>query len=69
MPADDYGNYANPVIDTWDYAASQDCQRITPESTDGSAPKYMQDNNTIQGHTMSQSITLLDGTLLVLIEA
>ena len=52
MAADNYGNYANPVINTWDCPASQDRQRITPEPTDGSAPKYVQDDNKIQECTM-----------------
>jgi len=65
MPADDYGNYSWPAINTWTYPASQDCQRITPEPTDGSSPTYKQDDNMIEGRTMGQFIILPDGTLLV----
>ena len=65
MPADDYGDYSHPVINTWEYPASQDCQRITPEPTDGSTPQYVQDDNMIEGRTMGQFIILPDGMLLV----
>ncbi|KAF7984140.1 hypothetical protein HWV62_16786 [Athelia sp. TMB] len=65
MPADDYGDYSFPAINTWNYPASNDCQRITPEPTDGSAPKYTQDDNMIQGRTMGQFITLPNGLMLV----
>ena len=65
MPADDYGDYVHPAVNTWEYPASHDCQRITPEPTDGSTPKYVQDDNMIQGRTMGQFIILPDGTLLV----
>lgn len=64
MPADDYGNYSWPVINTWEYPASKDCQRITPEPVDGSAPAYVQDDNMIDGRTMGQFIILADGKLL-----
>jgi hypothetical protein len=66
MPADDYGNYSFPFINTWNYPASADCQRITPEPTDGSSPVYVQDDNMIEGRTMGQFIILPDGKLLVI---
>jgi len=66
MPADAYGNYSYPAINTWLYPASQDCQRITPEPTDGSSPIYVQDDNMLQGRTMGQFIILPDGKLLVI---
>ncbi|KZT34045.1 DUF1929-domain-containing protein [Sistotremastrum suecicum HHB10207 ss-3] len=66
MSPDDFGNYSNPFINTWDYPASQDCQRITPEPTDGSAPAYVQDDDMLEGRTMGQFITLPDGTLLII---
>ncbi|KAG6836352.1 hypothetical protein H0H93_008908 [Arthromyces matolae] len=65
MPEQDWGNYANPAINTWDYPASQDCQRLTPEPLDGSTPAYEQDDDMLEGRTMGQFITLPDGTMLV----
>ncbi|KAF7984146.1 hypothetical protein HWV62_16798 [Athelia sp. TMB] len=65
MSADDYGNYSYPAIDTWYYPASNDCQRITPEPTDGSAPVYVQDDYMLEGRTMGQFITLPNGKMLV----
>jgi len=65
MPADAYGNYSWPAINTWTYPTSQDCQRITPEPTDGSSPTYVQDDNLLQGRTMGQFIILPDGTMLL----
>lgn len=64
MSADSYGNYSFPEIDTWDYPASNDCQRITPEPADGSAPVYVQDDDMLEGRTMGQFIILPDGKLL-----
>ncbi|TFY75621.1 hypothetical protein EWM64_g8389, partial [Hericium alpestre] len=66
MPDEAWGNYSNPVIDTWKYPASKDCQRITPEPTDGSTPAYEQDDDMPVGRTMGQFIALPDGTMLVL---
>ncbi|KAG6822490.1 hypothetical protein H0H93_005473, partial [Arthromyces matolae] len=60
-----WGDYSNPVIDTWNYPASQDCQRLTPEPLDGSAPAYQADDFMLEGRTMGQFIILPDGTLLV----
>ncbi|KAF7984141.1 hypothetical protein HWV62_16788 [Athelia sp. TMB] len=65
MSADDYGNYSYPAINTWEYPASNDCQRITPEPTDGSSPTYVQDDDMFGGRTMGQFITLPDGTMLM----
>ncbi|KAJ7596335.1 glyoxal oxidase, partial [Mycena floridula] len=65
MAADDYGNYKQPVIDTWKYPASKDCQRITPEPADGSSPVYIQDDDMLEGRTMGQFVILPDGKLLV----
>lgn len=65
MPDEAWGNYANPAINTWDYPASRDCQRLTPEPADGSAPAYEQDDDMLEGRTMGQFILLPDATMLV----
>jgi len=65
LPADAYGSYSGPQINVWEHSASQDCQRITPEPTDGSQPQYTQDDNMLEPRTMGQFIILPDGTLLV----
>ncbi|KAJ6577658.1 glyoxal oxidase N-terminus-domain-containing protein [Mycena capillaripes] len=65
MPDDAWGNFSYPWINTWEYPASKDCQRITPEPADGSSPQYMQDDDLPQGRTMGQFIILPDGKLLV----
>ncbi|KAF7355247.1 Glyoxal oxidase [Mycena sanguinolenta] len=65
MAEPDWGNFAYPFINTWDYPASKDCQRITPEPADGSSPQYVQDDDMPQGRTMSQFIILPDGKLLL----
>jgi hypothetical protein len=65
MPADAYGDYAYPVINTWDYVASADCHSITPEPLDGSAPEYVQEDNMPEPRTMGQFILLPDGTMMV----
>ncbi|KAF8055354.1 putative copper radical oxidase [Lyophyllum atratum] len=66
MPDDAWGNYANPAIDTWKYPASRDCQRLTPEPADGSAPAYEADDDMLEGRTMGQFILLPDGKMLVI---
>ncbi|KAJ7083670.1 glyoxal oxidase [Mycena belliarum] len=66
MPDSAWGNYAHPAINTWDYPASADCQRITPEPADGSAPAYVQDDDMIQSRTMGQFIILPTGKLLMI---
>ncbi|KAG5642379.1 hypothetical protein DXG03_002937 [Asterophora parasitica] len=66
MPESAWGNYSFPAINTWDYPASKDCQRLTPEPTDGSAPAYEADDDMLEGRTMSQFIILPDGKLLVI---
>ena len=65
MPDEAWGNYSFPFINTWDYPASNDCQRITPEPQDGSAPVYVQDDDMLEGRTMGQFIILPTGQLLV----
>ena len=66
MTDDQWGNYSYPFINTWDYPASNDCQRITPEPQDGSAPVYVQDDDMLEGRTMGQFIILPTGQLLVI---
>ena len=65
MPDSYWGNYSYPWYNTWDYPASADCQRLTPEPQDGSTPAYVQDDNMLDGRTMGQFIILPDGKLLV----
>lgn len=65
MPEYAYGNYSFPFINTWEYPASKDCQRITPEPKDGSPPAYEQDDDMLEGRTMGQFIVLPDLKLLV----
>ena len=62
----DWGNYGFPNANTWTIPASADCQRITPEPTDGSSPAYVQDDDLPVGRTMGQFIALPDGTMLLL---
>jgi hypothetical protein len=66
MPDTAWGNYSWPFVDTWNIPASNDCQRITPEPTDGSAPAYAQDDDMPIGRTMGQFIVLPTGQLLVI---
>ncbi|KAF7363575.1 putative copper radical oxidase variant A [Mycena sanguinolenta] len=67
MPDAAWGNYSFPAINTWDYPASADCQRITPEPTDGSQPAYVQDDDILGGgRTMGQFIILPTGKLLMI---
>ncbi|EIN04691.1 DUF1929-domain-containing protein [Punctularia strigosozonata HHB-11173 SS5] len=68
MPDYAWGNYSWPFIDTWDYPASKDCQRITPEQADGTFNTdvaYEQDDDMIEGRTMGQFIILPTGKLMV----
>ncbi|KAF5386334.1 hypothetical protein D9757_006701 [Collybiopsis confluens] len=60
-----WGNYSWPAIDTFYYPASADCQRLTPEPTDGSAPAYEQDDDMLETRTMGQFIIMPNGKLLV----
>ena len=60
-----YGNYTFPYIDTWNYPASKDCRRITPEPQNGSSPVYIADDDMPEGRTMGQFIILPTGKLLV----
>jgi hypothetical protein len=66
MPDSAWGNYSWPFVDTWNIPASKDCQRITPEPTDGSSPQYVQDDDMLDGRTMGQFIILPTGKLLVI---
>jgi hypothetical protein len=66
LPAYAYGDYACPAVNTWEYSASNDCQRITPELPDGSPPVYEQDDDMLSPRTMGQFIILPDGKLLVI---
>ncbi|KAG9117715.1 hypothetical protein FRC07_007318, partial [Ceratobasidium sp. 392] len=66
MPEPAWGNYSYPAINTWNYPASRDCQRITPESPDNSPPVYVKDDEMLEGRTMGQFIALPDSTLLVI---
>ncbi|KAG6896649.1 hypothetical protein C0992_006847 [Termitomyces sp. T32_za158] len=66
MPDYAWGDYAYPNINTWEYPASKDCQRLTPEPPDGSNPAYEADDDMLEGRTMGQFIALPDGKLLVI---
>jgi len=66
MPEDAYGDYSYPVINTFDYPASPDCQRITPEPSDHSSPAYEQDDDMPDPRTMGQFIFLPTGKLLMI---
>lgn len=66
MPDSAWGNYSWPMINTFDYPASADCQRLTAEPLDGSAPAYEQDDDMLETRTMGQFVALPDGTMLVL---
>ncbi|KAI0262625.1 glyoxal oxidase [Gloeopeniophorella convolvens] len=66
MADEEWGNYTYPFINTWERPAVRDCQRITPEPQDGSAPVYVQDDDLpITGRTMGQFIALPDGTMAI----
>ncbi|GLB36927.1 putative copper radical oxidase variant A [Lyophyllum shimeji] len=65
MPEPSWGNYSFPAINTWNYPASRDCHRLTPEPLDGSAPAYEADDDMLEGRSMGQFIILPDGKLLV----
>lgn len=65
LPDYDYGDYGGPYTDVWTYPTSKDCQRLTPEPTDGSAVAYEQDDDMLEGRTMGQFIILPNGKLLV----
>ncbi|KAH8107268.1 glyoxal oxidase N-terminus-domain-containing protein [Phellopilus nigrolimitatus] len=65
MPDSAWGDYSFPAINTWDYPATKDCQRLTPEPVDGSTPAYEQDDDMLDARSMGQFIALPDGTLLV----
>lgn len=65
MTDEQWGNYSWPAVNSWEQPASNDCQRITPEPADGSAPAYEQDDDMLEGRSMGQFIILPDGKLLV----
>ncbi|KAF4566194.1 hypothetical protein EYR36_011609 [Pleurotus pulmonarius] len=65
MPDEAWGNYSYPAINTFNKPASKDCQRITPEPTDGSSPTYVQDDDMLETRTMGQFVILPDGKLLM----
>jgi hypothetical protein len=65
MDDDQWGDYSFPRINTFYHPASKDCQRITPEPTDGSAVAYVKDDDMLETRTMGQFIILPDGKLLV----
>ncbi|KAK7062638.1 hypothetical protein VNI00_000126 [Paramarasmius palmivorus] len=65
LPDEAWGNYSFPMVNTWEHPASKDCQRLTPEPTDGSLPEYEKDDDMIEGRTMGQFIILPTGHLLV----
>jgi len=66
IPDDQWGSYAGPLVDPWLIPASKDCQRLTPEPTDGSTVAYEQDDDMLDRRTMGQFILLPDGTALVI---
>jgi Domain of unknown function (DUF1929) len=66
MPDSYWGNYSYPNFNTWEYPASKDCQRLTPEPTDGSSPAYVQDDDMPEGRSMGQFIILPTGKLLMI---
>ncbi|KAG6883920.1 hypothetical protein C0993_002835 [Termitomyces sp. T159_Od127] len=66
MPDYAWGDYAYPNVNTWEYPASKDCQRLTPEPLDGSNPAYEADDDMLEGRTMGQFIALPDGKMLVI---
>ena len=66
IPDDQWGSYSGPLVDPWLIPASKDCQRLTPEPTDGSTVAYEQDDDMLDGRTMGQFILLPDGTALVI---
>lgn len=66
MPDYAWGDYAYPNVNTWEYPASKDCQRLTPEPPDGSNPAYEADDDMLEGRTMGQFIALPDGKMLVI---
>ena len=52
IPERAWGNYSSPNMNTWEYPESMDCQRLTPEPTDGSAPK---DDDMLEGRPWASS--------------
>jgi hypothetical protein len=65
MEDGDWGTFDSPRINPWEQRASTDCQRMTPEPSDGSTPAYVQDDAMPDPRTMGQFILLPDGKILV----
>ncbi|KAF8208772.1 glyoxal oxidase N-terminus-domain-containing protein [Mycena galopus ATCC 62051] len=65
MTDSQWGDYSFPAINTFDYPASDDCQRITPEPASGAAPAYVADDPMLETRTMGQFIILPTGKLLM----
>lgn len=66
MTDEQWGNYDGPNIDTLNVLASRDCQRLTPEPSDGSQAHYEQDDDMLEPRAMSQFIILPNGKILLL---
>ncbi len=62
----DWGDYTGPAVDAWTVTASKDCQRLTPEPSDGSQVHYEQDDDMLEPRTMGQFIILPTGKFLLL---
>jgi len=62
----DWGGYGGPGCNPWEFVASDDCQRITPEPSDGSPAAYVQDDQLPVGRSMGQAIILPNGKLLII---
>ena len=64
----DWGSYGGPRtgFETWNFPASKDCQRLTPEPLDGSQPHYEPDDDMLEPRTLSQFIILPNGKLLLI---
>ncbi|EJD46989.1 DUF1929-domain-containing protein [Auricularia subglabra TFB-10046 SS5] len=61
-----WGGYGGPNCNSWEFPASSDCQRLTPEPEDGSPVAYEEDDQMIIGRSMGQFIILPDATLLMI---
>ncbi|KAH7102968.1 DUF1929-domain-containing protein [Auriculariales sp. MPI-PUGE-AT-0066] len=61
-----WGGYGGPNANTWEHAASADCQRLTPEPLGGETAAYEQDDDMLEGRTMGQFTILPDGTMLMI---
>lgn len=61
-----WGGYGGPNCNSWEFPASSDCQRLTPEPEDGSPVAYEEDDQMIVGRSMGQFIILPDASLLMI---